>query len=134
MRKLRDFLKKKAGRNKDKSCWADFKIARNEANNSGKYAKRKYFSNNLSNLAASRKDTRETWQLINELSSSQHMKKVIADIEVGDKKTSSASEMAKAFNCHFASIGHDLAGDIPSADTGPESYDAILSQQMRLSL
>ena len=66
MRKLRDFLKKKAGRNKDKSCWADFKTARNEANNSSKYAKRKYFRDNL---AASRKDTRETWQLINELSS-----------------------------------------------------------------
>ena len=30
--------------------------------------------------------------------------------------------MAEAFNCHFANIGHDLARDIPSADTVPESY------------
>ena len=32
--------------------------------------------------------------------------------------------MAEAFNCHFANIGHDLARDIPSADTDtvPESY------------
>ena len=36
--------------------------------------------------------------------------------------TSSASEMAEAFNCHFANIGHDLARDIPSADTVPERY------------
>ena len=50
------------------------------------------------------------------------MKKVIADIEIGDIKTSSASEMAEAFNCHFANIGHDLARDIPSADTVPERY------------
>ena len=52
------------------------------------------------------------------------MKKVIADIEIGDIRISSASEMAEAFNCHFANIGHDLARDIPSADTDtvPESY------------
>ena len=48
----RDFLKKKAVRTKDRSCWDDFKTARNEANNSIKYTKRKYFSDNL---AASRK-------------------------------------------------------------------------------
>ena len=59
-----------------------------------------------------------------ELSSRQHMKKVIADIEIGDIRISSASEMAEAFNCHFANIGHDLVRDIPSADTDtvPESY------------
>jgi len=108
MRK-RDFLK--AERTKDQSSWADFKTARNEVNNSIKYAKYKYFSDNL---AASRKDPCETWQLIDELSSRQHMKKGIADIEIGDMKISSASEMAEAFNCHFANIGHDLAREIPS--------------------
>ena len=118
MRK-RDFLKKKAEQTKNQSCWDDFKTARNEVNNSIKYAKCKYFSDNL---AASRKNPRKTWQLINELSSRQHMKKVIADIEIGDLKVSSASEMAEAFNCHFANIGHDLARDIPATDTVPESY------------
>ena len=44
------------------------------------------------------------------------------DIEIGDMKISSASEMAEAFNCHFANIGHDLAREIPSVDTVPESY------------
>jgi len=113
----RDFLKKKAERTKDQSCWADFKTARNEVNNSITYAKRKYFSDHL---AASRKDPRKTWQLINELSSPQHMKTVIADIEIGD--TSSASKMTEAFKCHFANIGHELARDIPPVDTVPESY------------
>ena len=56
------------------------------------------------------------------VSSRQHMKKVIADIEIGDVKIRSASEMAEAFNCHFANIGHDLARDIPSTDTIPERY------------
>ena len=38
MRK-RDFLKKKVERTKDQSSWADFKTARDEVNNSIKYAK-----------------------------------------------------------------------------------------------
>ena len=71
MRK-RNFLKKRAERTKDQSCWDDFKTARNEVNNSIKYAKRKYLSDHL---AASRNDPRKTWQLVNELSSRQHMKK-----------------------------------------------------------
>jgi len=50
------------------------------------------------------------------------MKKVIVDIELGDTKISSPSEKAEAFNCHFANIGHELARDIPPADTIPESY------------
>ena len=70
MRK-RDFLKKKAERAKDQSCWDDFKTARNEVNNLIKYAKRKYFRDHL---AASRNDLRKTWQLVNELSPRQHMK------------------------------------------------------------
>ena len=51
------------------------------------------------NLAVSWKDSRKTWQLINELNSRQPMKKVIADIEIEGMKISSASEMAEAFNC-----------------------------------
>ena len=128
MRK-RDFLKKKAEQTKDQSCWDDFKTARNEVNNSIKYVKCKYFSDNL---AASRKKTRKTWQLINELSSRQHMKNVIADIEIGDLTISSAFEMAEAFNCHFANIGHDLARDIPLMLILFQK--AILFQLMRLSL
>lgn len=50
------------------------------------------------------------------------MKKVIPDIEIGEMKITSAPEMAEAFNCHFANIGHELARDIPPADTVPESY------------
>ena len=30
--------------------------------------------------------------------------------------------MAEAFNSHFTNIGPDLARDMPSADTVPESY------------
>ena len=105
-------------------------LARNEVNNSIRYAKRKYFRDDL---AASRKDPRKTWRLVYELSSRQYMKKVIADIEIGDTKISSASGMAEAFNRHFANIGHDLARDIPSADTVPET-EALLSRLTPLSL
>ena len=64
MRK-RDFLKKKAEQSKDQSYWAAFRAERNEVNNAIKYAKRKYFDDNL---AANRNDPRKTWQLINGLS------------------------------------------------------------------
>jgi len=49
------------------------------------------------------------------------MKKVvaIADIEIVDTKVSSASEKARGFNYRFANIGHELARDIPPADTVP---------------
>ena len=50
------------------------------------------------------------------------MKKGIADIEIGDLKICSAFEMEEAFHCHFANIGHDLARDIPAAETVRESY------------
>ena len=48
--------------------------------------------------------------------------KVIADIEIGEMKISSASEMAEVFNCHFAKFGHELGRDIRPADTVPEGY------------
>jgi len=57
-----------------------------------------------------------------ELNSRKPKKKVIVDIEIGGSKISSASEVADAFNCHFANIGHDLARGIPRVDTQPEHY------------
>lgn len=54
----RDFLKKKAERTKDQSFWADFKTSRNIVKNSVKYAKRKYFNDNLT---ANKKDPHKTW-------------------------------------------------------------------------
>jgi len=55
------------------------------------------------NLAASRKDLLKEWLLINELSSRQSKKTNIADIEIGDMKINSASEMAEAvkITSHF---------------------------------
>ena len=73
MRK-RDFLKKKAEQSKDQSYWAAFRAARNEVNNAIKYAKRKYFDDNL---AANRNDPRKTWQLINELSLTNTKRKLL---------------------------------------------------------
>ena len=37
-------------------------------------------------------------------------------------KINSASELADTFICHFANIGHELAKEIPPADSLPESY------------
>ena len=45
---------------------------------------------------------------------------MIADIEIGSNKISSASEIADAFNFHFANVGHNLARVIPRVNTQPE--------------
>ena len=76
----------------------------------------------MTSLAANKKDPHKTFQLINELNSRQPKNKVIADIEIGSSKISSASEMAEAFNCHFANVGHNLARGISRVYIQPEHY------------
>ena len=118
MRK-RDFLKRKAEQSRDQSCRAAYRAARNDVNNLIKATKGKYFETNLVNKS---KDPHKTWQLINELSSRQHIKRGIAEIVIGESKINSAPEMAEAFNHHFANVGHELAKGISRGVNGPEYY------------
>ena len=118
MRK-RDFLKREAEQSRDQSCWAAYRAARNEVNNLIKATKRKYFETNLVNKS---KYPHKTWQLINELSFRQHIKRGIAEIVIGESKINSAPEMAEAFNHHFANVGHDLAKGISRGVIEPEYY------------
>ena len=61
-------------------------------------------------------------QLINELSSRQHIRRGIAEIVIGESKINSAPEMAETFNHHFANVGHDLAKGISRGVNEPEYY------------
>ena len=65
MRK-RDYLKERAVLSNDQQMWQQYKHARNQINNAIKFAKQKYF---LENLELNKKHPRKTWMLINDLNS-----------------------------------------------------------------
>ena len=115
----RDYLKKKAVQTNDQNYWRQYKVARNETNNTIKTQKRKYFTTNLD---ANKNDPRKTWKLINELNSWQHKSANIAEIKIGNQSVSSSEDIAETLNSHFTSVGQALANEIPSTDVKPEIY------------
>lgn len=115
----RDFLKKKAEKTGDDEIWKKYKKVRNSVNNATKVAKRDYFMNNLDK---SKGDIRNTWKLINELSSRQYKTTDIPEVKIDEQSITSAVEIAEAFNSHFTSIGEKLANEIPRIDIKPEWY------------
>ena len=116
----RDYLKKKAVSTNDQAIWEQYKHARNQANNAIKLARKRYFCDNLE---ISKGNPRETWKLINELSSRKSSESSnISEIQVGNQSINSSVDMAEAFNKHFTDIGHNLAREIPATDIEPEYY------------
>lgn len=127
----RDFTKKKAIRTNDQSWWDQYKIARNQTNNSIKNAKRRYFTDNLD---ANKRDPRKTWKLINELRCRQQKSVDISELELGDRKITCASELSEAFNHHFTNVGQTLVNEIPQAKKEPEVFLKPVNLQIRNSL
>ena len=82
-------------------------------------------------MEISKGNPRETWKLINELSSrKQHLPSSlnyklsnISEIEVENQIIINSSvDMAEAFNKHFTDIGQSLAQEIPATHVEPEYY------------
>ena len=116
----RDYLKKDALSANDQALWEEYKHARSQANNAIKLAKKRYFSDKLE---ISKANPRDTWKLINELSSRKSSKlSNISEIEVGNQIINSSVDMAEAFNNHFTDISQSLAQEIPATDVEPEYY------------
>ena len=110
----RDFLKKKAVLGGSPLAWDQYERARNHTNNEIKNAKRKYL---IDNLESSKSNPKNSWQLINELSS-RHPNKVrnIAEIKVREQTITESSEIAEELNLHFSSVGEKLASEAPSSN------------------
>ena len=129
MRK-RDYLKQKAIREGNSESWEQFKYARNRTNNLIRTAKRQYFVNNFE---VNKSNSKETWNLINQLSSRSSKKSVnISEIKTGEKVINTPSELAQTFNLHFSNTGQNLAAEIPNVNVVPESY--MKPTQHRFSL
>ena len=66
---------------------------------------------------------RKTWNLINELTSSNSGKTSnILEITAGNKIVSNPVDKAETINEHFTNIAQVLAEDIPAVDVDPEFY------------
>ena len=129
MRK-RDYLKQKEIREDNYQIWEQFKHARNHTNNLIKTAKREYFVNNFE---INKSNSKETWNLINQLSSRSSKKSVnISEIKTGTNVINTPTELAEAFNLYFSTVGKKLAAEIPNENMEPEAY--MQRTQHRFSL
>ena len=80
-------------------------------------------NNTTNNLKTSKGNPRKTWNLINELTSSNTSKSSnILEIQVDNRTISTPGDMAEAFNDHFTNIGQVLAQEVPAAEVNPEFY------------
>ena len=112
MRK-RDYLKQKAIREGNSQIWEQFKYVRNHTNNLIRTAKRQYFANNFE---VNKSNSKETWNLINQLCSRSSGKNLvnISEIKTGTSVVNTPTELAETFNTHFSTIGKNLAAEIPN--------------------
>ena len=118
--RLRDNLKKRFDMTRDDKLWGQYKKARNDCNNSIRWAKRHYFTTSFD---AAQKDPKKNWQLINDLTARKqrnecNIKKIVCD----GKDVTKDSEISDAFNTYFTSIGAELASNIRTTNLDAISY------------
>ena len=75
-------------------------------------------------IDVAKKDPKQTWKLVNELSSGKTSNTAtVKEIKLPDKEvTNASSAIADAFNSRFTSIGERLASNIDSSNTDPTFY------------
>ena len=110
--RLRDNLKKRFDMTRNDELWGQYKKARNDCNNSIRWAKRHYFTTSF-NAA----------QLINDLTARKqrnecNIKKIVCDV----KDVTKDSEISDAFNTYFTSIGAELASNIRTTNLDAIPY------------
>ena len=110
----RDILKIKAIRTREHRDWLKFKKHRNFVNNQIKAAKEEYHSNAFRENEGS---IRNTWRVINELTSRKSANSTIKEIKVNGNSITGSHELADTFNSHFSTNATDLASKIPINDS-----------------
>ena len=87
------------------------KRARNQANHAVKLAKKCYVSDNLK---ANKDNSRNTWKVINELTSHNSGKSAnILEIKADHRTVSNPMDIAETINKHFSNVVQVLPQDIP---------------------
>ena len=126
----RDIFKLKASRSKDANDWLQFKKCRNLVNNEIKKAKELYYKRALDENEG---NSRQTWRIVNELTSRKTNNCSIKEINSNGNSIYSPPELADAFNDHFSSIGPKLASQIYS-NNGPSHLRFLEGTDKRFEL
>ena len=119
----RDILKLKAIRSKNPSDWREFRKHRNFVNSQVRIAKQSYYNNAFQE---NKGNVRNTWRVINKLTSRKVKISSIKEIKLNDKSIHDSPELSETFNSHFATIGPKLANNI--SQNSDSSYLNYLSK------
>ena len=111
----RDITKLKAIRSKNPQDWGEFKRLCNKVNSDIRIVKESYYKQSFTE---NKKDSRRTWQTINELTSRKSNTPSIKELIVNVVSLNKSTDLANAFNEHFSTVGPKLANQIPSAANG----------------
>ena len=79
-------------------------------------------------------DSRITWRIINELLSKKSNSSSVKEVIQNDKSICDPSDISKAFNEHFASIGPKLISEIPANHDSLSHLDYINATNCRFEL
>ena len=107
----RDILKLKASKSKDASDWRRFKQSRNQLNIDIRLAKETYYKDALHENEG---DSRQTWRIVNELTSRKTVNLNIKEIRNEGESIYNPQLLSETFNTHFATVGPKLANEIKS--------------------
>ena len=105
----RDILKLKASKSKDASDWLRFKQSRNQLNIDIRLAKATYYKDALHENEG---DSRQTWRVVNELTSRKTANLNIKEIQNEGESIYNPQLLSETFNTHFTTIGPKLANEI----------------------
>ena len=119
----RDILKLEAIRSKNPNDWREFRKHRNFVNSQVRITKQSYYNNAFQENKC---NVRNTWQVINELTSRKVKNSSIKEIKLNDKSIHDSPELSETFNSHFATIGPKLANNI--SQNSDSSYLNYLSK------
>ena len=119
----RDILKLKAIRSKNPNDWREFRKHRNFVNSQVRIAKQSYYNNTFQE---NKGNVRNTWRVINKLTSRKVKNSSIKETKLNDKSIHDSPELSETFNSHFATIGPKLANNI--SQNSDSSYLNYLSK------
>ena len=114
----RDYLKKKAINLNSANYFQAYKQCKNQLNKCIKQTKRNYYNSKLANS----NNSKESWQILNELLSRKSKTTKINRITINGKAIVGDEEIATKFNQYFSEIGSKLADEIPDNDFDPLHY------------
>ena len=114
----RDYLKRQSINLGSTTYDKAYKRCKNKLNSLIKKTKEEYFKAKLSNA----KNSKESWQAINELLNKRSKTTQIKQLNINDRVITDDDKIADSFNEYFSTIGCTLSDKIIGNDTDPMSF------------